>query len=739
MLRAFHSWPGLVAALLLSFMALTGAVLSTAPAFDRTHASGQNQTSVAALAQGVSAHFDSPRQIKRSANGALIVQYGRGPKRGAAYVDAASGAPVAAYRPSPFFDFFLRLHRSLLLGNGGRIVAGLASLALAFMALSGVLLMVKRLGGWRQFFRPAKGRLRQRIHVEASRLAVILLTVTALSGGYLTLVQFQLVSDGTGSGFALYPTSSKGQALPPGQLSALRDLPVAQLRQLDFPAQGDPTDVYTLSTARGQGYIDQVSGKLVDFKANNFAQSAYQTAYALHSGEGVWWYALLLGVAGLSVPVLAWSGTLIWWRRRAGMPKFKSNAGAQHADTIILVGSETNTSWGFARTLHDQLTAKGFKVHTAPMNALAPRYRAARRMFLLTATHGDGAAPASADRFMQKLAAYRTPPRFEFAVLGFGDKSFTHFCGFAEQVEQSLLSRGWHRFQPMGAIDRQSGQAFAQWGFETGAHLGIPLKLEHVPERPVTRAFELISREDYGVEVQAPTSVFRFALKSAPRPFPLGLLSRLRPGLPRFSPGDIVGIVPPGTAVPRYYSVASQRRDGFLEICVRRQAGGACSDFLHHLRPGDDIAAFVEPRADFRPQKGKAPVIMIGAGTGIAPFAGFIRHNRAHRPFHLYWGGRDAGSDFLYGAMLLDSLADHRLAALRTAFSRQVGGAYVQDKLAEDAPLVRRQIAAGAQIMVCGGQEMARSVQAVIAELIAPLNLSVDSLRAEGRYVEDVY
>lgn len=740
MLRLLHSWPGLAAAMLLSFMAITGAVLSTAPALDRLHAPASlAQSNTAQLAQGVARHFETPLRLERSANGALIVHYQKGRTQAAAYVDAQSGAAIAPYRTSAFFDFFLRLHRSLLLGNGGRVVAGAAALALLFMALSGIFLMVKRLGGWRNFFTPARGRLSQRLHVEASRLAVILLTVTALSGGYLTLVQFGLASDGTSKGFAVYPTSAEGTPAAIGALSGLRDVPLQNLRRLEFPAKGDPTDVFSLTTAKGQGYVDQVTGQLLDFKPNNFAQSFYQTAYALHSGEGVWWYGLLLGLAALMVPVLGWSGAIVWWKRRTGMPKISGNAGAQHADTIVLVGSESNTSWGFAQSLHTALTDLGHKVHVAPMNGLARHYRHAERMFVLAATHGDGAAPSSADRFMARLAQYKTHPQFEFAVLGFGDKSFARYCGFAEEVEQTLLAKGWHRMQPMGRIDRQSAQSFAQWGYETGAHMGVALSLEHTPEKPRTRALQLIERFDYGLEVQAPTTVLRFAPGAERAGGWRQVLRRLGSGLPRFSPGDIVGIVPPQSVVPRYYSVASATRDGFMEICVRRQAGGMCSDFLHHMQPGDRIEAFIEPRADFRPKRGKAPVIMIGAGTGIAPFAGFIRHNRGHQPFHLYWGGRDAGSDFLYGEVMLDCLADHRLEALRTAFSRQADGAYVQHRLAEDAGVLRRLIRDGAQIMVCGGRDMANAVRAVIADVLVPLETSVEALQKEGRYVEDVY
>lgn len=739
MLRKLHSWPGLIAALLVGFMAITGAVLSLQPVFDLTHAKPTAQTiTVAQLASGVASHFSDPRQIVRSANGSVVVYAttGSGPQS-ATYVDPATGAPSGAYAPSTFFTFFMQLHRSLFLGQTGRAVAGLAAFALMVLAVSGILLLVKRLGGWKNLFKPARGRLAQRLHVEISRLSVVLLTVTALTGLYLSLVQFGLVSDGTATGFAAYPTSAAGTPAPVADLAALKALPVSALRELDFPMKGDASDVFALTTASGAGYVDQVSGKLVDFTPNNLAQTIYQTIYTLHTGEGAWWFGLLLGLAALGVPVLGVSGGLVWLRRQKSLPRIPSNAPRQKADTIILVGSESNTSWGFAKTLHKALTDNGHLVHTAPMNALETDYRNARRLFILTSTHGDGAAPHSADRFLSRLDRYKTPPHFEFAVLGFGDKSFPQFCAFAETVDETLAQKGWRRFQTLARIDRQSAQAFAQWGHATGAHLGMALSLQHTPEKPRTRKFVLVERDDYGVEVEAPTTIFRFKPEPA-RNTVFGFL-RGEGRLPKFKPGDIAGILPPQSPIPRFYSIASDRRDGRLEICVRRQQGGECSEFLHDLRPGARIEGFVEPRPDFRPQKGTAPVVMIGAGTGIAPFAGFIKSNQSHRPLHLYWGGRDPRSDFLYGETLLDCLADDRLTRLVTGFSRPVGGAYVQDKLREDRRALQTLIYTGAQIMVCGGREMADAVKATLDDLARPLGLDLETLKAEGRYVEDVY
>ncbi|WP_444431016.1 hypothetical protein ACTTAM_02810 [Rhodobacter capsulatus] len=286
----------------------------------------------------------------------------------------------------------------------------------------------------------------------------------------------------------------------------------------------------------------------------------------------------------------------------------------------------------------------------------------------------------------------------------------------------------------MATVDRQSAQDFARWSRDLGAVLGLPLDLTHLPERPKTTALTLISRRDHGAEVQAPTSILRFEVPQAT------LWQRLTgQGFARFEAGDLIGILPKGSDLPRFYSLASSARDGFLEICVRRHPGGLCSGQLTDLTPGATVAGFVRRNPAFRPQKGRKPVILIGAGTGVGPLAGFLRANRRHRPMHLYFGARAPQSDLLYEAELRDWQAAGQLSRLTTAFSRHGPKTYVQDALRADAPELARLIGAGAQIMVCGGRDMAAAVRDALAEILVPIGQTPASLKAEGRYAEDVY
>ena len=743
MLRQFHSLPGLIAALLLLVLSISGAILSVDPALERlaTTLPASGQVSVAELAGRVAIHYPGVQQIQRTPSGALIVYYSNAGQPGADRIDPLSGQRIAAHVNSSFSRWVKDLHRSLLLDTPGRAAAGIAALCMLILSVSGMMLMARRLGGWRNLLHPLRGSLSQRLHAQVARFVVPGLLLSALTGMTMSAATFGFISDGMQNEPDFPATVSGALAAPVTGLRALQTVDMNDLRELVFPRPGDVNDFYSLRTAQGDGYVDQASGALLSYRAHDGVRSTYELIYQLHTGEGLWWLGLSLGACALGVPLMSASGVLIWWQRRRDRPRITGNAAAQAADTVILVGSENNSTWGFASALHDALRQAGHVVHTAPMNQLVQQYRAAERIVILSSTYGDGAAPASANQFLARLSSLHATSTLKakptFAVLGFGDRQFPQFCQFAKDVDAALLALGWLQLIPLDTIDRQSEQEFARWGRALGQALGQDLGLTHVPRRPPTQALQLVERIDYGVQVQAPTSVLRFA----PVATQGNGIKRLfgGNGLPHFEAGDLVGILPPGSAVPRFYSLASGSRNGILEICVRKHQGGVCSGFLHGLQPGERIDGFILPNVHFRPASGRAPVILIGAGTGIGPLAGFIRNNTGQHPMYLYWGGRDPASDFLYEPQLRDYLADHRLTQLHAAFSRVKDPAYVQDRISDDAVQLRQLIEQGGQVLICGSRAMAQNVMQVFDLVLAPLNLTVNTLKAEGRYREDVY
>src|SRR5690606_32834730 len=136
----------------------------------------------------------------------------------------------------------------------------------------------------------------------------------------------------------------------------------------------------------------------------------------------------------------------------------------------------------------------------------------AYHLLVLTATYGDGEAPASARQFLGRLKSLRSNPTF--AVLGFGDRSFPRFCSSAEEVEEALVARGLKPLLSLHTIDRQSPAEFAEWGRLLGEATGSEIRLSYVPPRPATQGLVLDERTLYGVEVQAPVCRLRFTAPS---------------------------------------------------------------------------------------------------------------------------------------------------------------------------------------------------------------------------------
>ncbi|ADZ70999.1 PepSY domain-containing protein [Polymorphum gilvum] len=735
MIRALHRWPGIVALAFVTVLTLSGAVLSVFPAAERLAAPQADAgLSVVELATRIQSAYPGVEQIRRAPSGRITAYWFDQGAPGAAVIDPATGQGITSADPNPVERWFTNLHRSLFLGDSGRIAMAAGAAAMLMLSFSGAALIARRAGGWRRWFAPLRGPLTGRLHVEIARMAFLGLVLSSGTALWMTASTFDLLPAGAAKpSFPATVSGETGVAL--AEMAMLNDIPVADLRELSFPYPGDRTDVFTLKTDRGSGYLDQGTGALLAWTDLSAWERVSETIYMLHTGQGAAVLGLVLGLMALAVPAMGATGVLIWLAGRRGRPGIRGNQPADRAETILLVGSEGGTTWGFAATLHGALTKAGRSVHAAPMSAFAPdRYVRAQRIIVLAATYGAGDAPASARGFLERLATLDRAPAAPLVVLGFGDRSFPAYCAFARDVAAAAEAKGWPELMPFDTIDRQSPQDFARWGRALGEALGIPLELSHQPVLPKTETLTLVSRRDYGAEVQAPTAILRFALPRAT------LWPRLAgTGFARFDAGDLIGVLPEGSPVPRLYSLASARRDGFIEIVVKKHPGGLCSGRLTALEPGDTVAAFLRRNPDFQPGRGRAPLILIGAGTGIGPLAGFVRGNARRRPIHLFFGMRHPDSDFLYGEEMPGWQADGRLSGLATAVSRGAQPHYVQDALRAEAALVARLIRDGARVMVCGGRDMAAGVADALAEILAPAGLTPAVLKTQGRYVEDVY
>ncbi|MCC2323036.1 bifunctional nitrate reductase/sulfite reductase flavoprotein subunit alpha [Cellulomonas xiejunii] len=215
---------------------------------------------------------------------------------------------------------------------------------------------------------------------------------------------------------------------------------------------------------------------------------------------------------------------------------------------------------------------------------------------------------------------------------------------------------------------------------------------------------------------------------------------------------------------PRAYSISSSPLVDPLRVrltvsVVRytsstgRPRGGTCSTFLADAPPDAEVAVHVQPSAHFHPPSDPtAPAVMIGPGTGVAPFVGFLAEREAagHTgPSWLVFGEQHGATDFWYREELESWRERGVLTRLDTAFSRdQRQKVYVQDRLRERSPAVWDWLERGAHVYVCGdAARMAPDVDAALRDVVqrhGGLDASataayVKRLTAERRYARDVY
>lgn len=732
--KAIHRWLGLTLGTLAVVLGVTGAILAVDPVQQAWQApAAPGDLPVATLVERVMRTVPGAEEIRRLPSGAIVVFSFDGDQPQASYVDPANGQVLGAWQASALPRWVKNLHRSLLLGDAGRWGAAGIALTMGVLCVSALVLFLRRMGGWRRLGARVRGSLAQRIHVVAGRVVLAILCLTSLTALTMSASTLGLVALDTRAEPEVTSVVTGKPALPGAQIAPLQGLSMQELRKLNFPSATDPEDTWKVATAQGQGWIDRYSGQMLAWQDASFAQRVYDLAVVLHTGEAAWPWAVVLGLVGASVLLFWLSGVVIWWQARRLAPHITGNTPLTQADVLIFVASEGGSTWGFAQTLQDALSQGGHSVHTSALENFRTT-PATRQVFALAATYGEGQAPAHASHALERIAKLKASD-VPITVLGFGDRQFPAFCAFAEALDQTLRTQGWPTLLPLECIHQQSGQQFARWGIALAQALNEPLVLEHVPRVPPTAVLTLTERQDYRGDTGQATAILRFAWPAQ------GLGARLRgDGLAQFAAGDLVGIVPPGSAVPRYYSLASGWEDGFLEICVRQMPGGLCSTHLLGLQKGGRITAFIRPNPGFALPRTRHPALLIGAGTGVAPLAGFIRRNDRCNPMHLYFGGRDPAQDFYFGPEIQRWLIEGRLTTLQTTFSRiPDGGGYVQDALRRDAERVRALLFQGAIVRVCGSRAMAQGVAETLDEVLAPLQLSVSKLRAKERYAEDVF
>ncbi|MFS3134976.1 molybdopterin-dependent oxidoreductase [Gluconacetobacter sacchari] len=312
----------------------------------------------------------------------------------------------------------------------------------------------------------------------------------------------------------------------------------------------------------------------------------------------------------------------------------------------------------------------------------------------------------------------------------------------------------------LGATDLawQPGDALGIWPCNPPEHVETVLAALHLPDDTpiVLRGHGTVGLRE---------ALRRHLDLSRPNPALLAALGRTEGGfLPDLLRDAVLTVaardIPPlfRRMQPRLYSIASSPRISgrIVELTMgvnRTPWPGLCSNWLAALAEGGEVPVFVQPTSHFHlPRDDDAPIVMIGPGTGIAPFRAFLQERAARGSTGrnwLFFGERHAGQGFYYRQELDSYRAAGCLTRLDTAFSRdQATRIYVQDRMEEAGAELWDWLQAGAFVYVCGdATRMARDVDAALHRIIArhgglsapEAATFVTGLTRENRYLRDVY
>jgi sulfite reductase (NADPH) flavoprotein alpha-component len=233
------------------------------------------------------------------------------------------------------------------------------------------------------------------------------------------------------------------------------------------------------------------------------------------------------------------------------------------------------------------------------------------------------------------------------------------------------------------------------------------------------------------------------------------------PGV-HLEPSEIPGLL--NKIAPRLYSIASSpdHRAGEVHLTVAlvqysshgRTKQGLASGYLANLAEHTSVPVYVQPTRHFHLPAPDRDVIMVGPGTGIAPFRAFLQHRAKHGHSGrnwLFFGDQHAKTDFLYSEEFAAAQKSGHLHKLSTAFSRdQAEKIYVQHRMEEDGVELWRWLEKGAYFYVCGdAKRMAKDVHASLLKIVSQHGgktpeqaeewVSVTFAKTEKRYLKDVY
>ncbi len=694
--RKLHYLLACIAGLFILLASVTGLVLAIEPWVQSRYAvSGEfrpDQT-FTSFRQKLNEQFLEVFSLEKDAYGNIRVEGIGLENEGTFYVSAATAEVVPAPgEVSAVFTFSRDLHRSLFLKTPGRLLVGLASLAMVFLAISGAALLWKRAGGIRGLLKsiPLLDLARDG-HALLGRLFLLPVLLLSVTGVYLSADRFAELRSADPSENKLQNTNL-----------SLADLLMKDVKKVTFPVMEE--EPLLIETSAGLLTIDASSGETKGMLPADIKQKAFSWSFFLHTAEGSVPWAGVLGVSALALLVLTYTG----FKLIIDKVRVKSQSAGVLEDLIILVGSETGHTWRFAHALKKAFEQSGEFCTVLDMDKLPP-LSGEKTLLLLTSTYGDGDAPENARYFTDRLPELLAKSSIRFGLLGFGSTEYPAFCSFAASLRDELTKQPQAlEVVPYMTVDNRSASQFIDWvrAVNKSLHYNIHVDLADIkPKRrkSLTR-FEILEKREQG-------SLFLLRLAG---PKHLKVVS-----------GDLLGVYPPGENLERYYSIAVDTESHEIILMIKRT--GTCSTYLGNLSIGDFFEGYIKVNSHFH-KPASEDLLLVANGTGLAPFLGMADTNSL-----IFWGSR-YGSDARLFEYVLPAAEWH------TVYSREENPGYVQDLLLREHKQVAHILKSGGTVMICGSLVMMGGVLGVLDQIAQSYDLPDRAeLKRRGQILTDCY
>ncbi|PIB27536.1 hypothetical protein BFP75_00415 [Maribacter sp. 4G9] len=640
------------------------------------------------------------------------------------YIHPKTGESLGEPSPQhPIFQFTTNLHRSLFLKGVGRFFVGLVSFLLCLIALTGFILIIRRQGGFLKLFsKVQKDYFELRYHVTLGRWFLVPIFILAATGVYLSAEKFSLLPSTIVKHGTVVPEVDVDESARPQDLDIFKSTSLNNVRKINFPFTPFPEDFFEVALKNKELYMHQYTGEILSERPYPFTFLASKWSLNLHTGRGSILWSLVLLLASASILFFIYSGFVMWRKRAKNSVKFdtKNKDACTH---IILVGSETGTTFGFAKSLKKALEKLGKQVLVCQLNDYET-FKKAEHFFILTSTYGEGDPPTNARNFLNLLEALPQPNHIKYCVIGFGSTVYPNYCKYAIDVENRMATiPGFEQTIPLYKINNQSFDSFRNWSIRwceaTGERLELPA-LAIKNKIPKKHEFEVVSKTEPNGDAT----------------FLIGLKAK---GKCNFQSGDLLEYRPKEDGIPRWFSIAKVGQEILLSI--KKHENGVVSNYMNSLKPSENIKASIKPNPHFQFPKKAKELLCISNGTGIAPFLGIVAENKHKIPIQVYWGGRNNASLEIYTPYLEKLSYEGKMNPLKVALSREgTSKTYVQDLLTQDSHIISKSLKNGAIIMICGSLRMQNDVLEFLEEItMKQLGTPLNYFEAKGQLKMDCY